>query len=105
MKSGNSSIYKKCGTLFFSLPGLLKTEFCINNIKNSPNALCVAAPKSPLRVHTNVTSPFSRASSKLMLSLRLQRMFLTPSILSRLSNCVTAEYTNFSVSALPEPLL
>ena len=39
MKSGNSSIYKKFGTLVFSVPGLLNTAFCIDIKKNRPNAL------------------------------------------------------------------
>ena len=63
MKSGNSSIYKKCGSLVDSLPGLLRTENCINSKKNKPKALCADSPKSPLRVHTNVIPPFAKTSS------------------------------------------
>ena len=50
-------MYKKFGTLDFSFPGLLKTAFCIEIKKNSPNALWLVAPKSPRLVHIKVISP------------------------------------------------
>ena len=53
-KSGKSSIYRKCGILVLSFPGLAKTDCCINSKKNNPNALCAVAPKSPLLVQTIV---------------------------------------------------
>ena len=37
--SGKSSMYKKCGILVLSFPGLDKTDCCISNKKNIPNAL------------------------------------------------------------------
>ena len=63
MKSGNSSMYKKWGILVFSLPGLLSTEYCINNKKNKPKAVCTDAPKSPRLVQTKVISPFAKTWS------------------------------------------
>ena len=101
IKSGNSSIYKKCGILLFSFPGLLNTAFCIDNKKNNPNALWLTLPKSPLRVHTNVTSPFANALSKSILLCLLHNIVFTPGNLNKLSSCDTAKYRYCSVIALP----
>ena len=90
IKSGNSSIYKKFGTLDFSVPGLLKTAFCIEIKKNNPNALWPDAPKSPRLVHTNVISPFANILSKSILLCLLHKIDFTPGILNNLSNWVIA---------------
>ena len=86
MKSANSSIYKKCGILEFSIPGLLKTAFCIEIKKNKPKALCAAAPKSPRLVQINVTSAFESILSKSILLCLLHKILLIPGILNKLSN-------------------
>ena len=93
-------MYKKCGFLVASIPGLLNTAYCIDNIKNKPNALCAAFPKSPRLVHTNVNCPEAKASSKLILFVLLHNTFLIPGYLNKLSSCVVADEMYFSVSAL-----
>ena len=79
-------MYKKFGTLDFSLPGLLKTAFCIEIKKNSPNALWLEAPKSPRLVQTNVMSPLASILSKSILLCLLHKIDLTPGNLNNLSN-------------------
>ena len=69
-------------------------------MQNKPNAVCMLGPKSPRLVHTNVTSPFSRALSKLIVFTLLHNIFFTPEYLNKLSNCDVACVINFSVSAL-----
>ena len=61
-----------------SFPGLLNIAYCIDNIKNKPNAVCAEAPKSPRLVHNNVISPFSSVLSKFILFVLLHKIFLIP---------------------------
>ena len=100
MKSGNSSIYKKLGTLDFSVPGLLNTPFCIEIKKNNPNALCAEAPKSPRLVHTKVISPFANDLSKFILLCLLHKILLTPGTLNSLSRMSATTEINVSVLRL-----
>ena len=88
-----------------SYPGLLNIEFCIESMKNNPNALWAVAPNSPLLVQINVTSPFASISSKLMLLCLLHSTLFTPGILSKLSNCETDVDIALSVSCLATPPL
>ena len=74
------------------------TAYCIDNKKNNPKAVCAAAPRSPRRVHNSVNSPLAKAESKFKLSVLLHNIFLIPGYLNKLSSCVVAEDTYFSVS-------
>ena len=87
---GNSSMYKKCGFLDFSVPGLDIIECCINSRVNRPNALFTAAPKSPRLVQIRVISQFSNALSKFRLFVLLHNIFLTPGKRSKFSYCELA---------------
>ncbi len=71
-------MYKKCGILVFSIPGLEIIECCISSNVNNPKALFTAAPKSPRLVQISVISPFAKASSKFILFVLLHKIFLTP---------------------------
>ena len=93
-------MYKKFGTLDFSFPGLLKTAFCIEIKKNSPNALWLVAPKSPRLVHIKVISPFAKDSSKLILLCLLHKIFFTPGTRSNLSRMSATTEINVSVLRL-----
>ena len=103
MKSGNVSIYKKCGILVLSFPGLDRIDCCINSIKNNPKALCALSPKSPLLVQTRVISPLSKALSKSKLFVLLHKILFTPGYLNKLSN--SAEAVNTEVLVLFKSVL
>ena len=83
-------MYRKCGILVLSLPGLESTDCCINSKKNIPKPLWAVAPKSLLRVQQRVTSPFSSTLSNSRLFVLLHNIFFTPGYLSKLSSSADA---------------
>ena len=94
-------MYKKCGILVFSIPGLEIIECCISSNVNNPKALFTAAPKSPRLVQISVISPFAKASSKFILFVLLHKIFLTPGKRRRFSSWALAAWRAFRVSSNP----